>query len=705
MASWISNNTKKPFLARVRFNIKNAAGAEIKCVGVGQFVLYINGRQLEGSVLCGSWTDYNKRIYYYTFDIEEYLHAGENEICAEIGNGWYLGDTDGVRHFYTLHSGYEPFGDCLAFTAEIRVDGRVISTDSDWQVSASGTTLANVYGSEDFDARIIPEWTEATVLDESSAPKGELMPIDYPPVVVKRIYDGMPMCEGLYDLGQNMSGMLEVTARGNAGDVIRVTPYEKLGRNGEPERTVDTWSIYTLADGENVFCPKFSYAGGRYVRVEVLNGSPEIISVRGKFITSGAEDVGHFKCSDERLNKIFDLVKAAVESNLNHCHTDCPTIEKLGWLEPDHLMAPSVFYLKNADKLWSKISADMRDAQYTEDEFDIDEGAFPHEYAEGLIPSTAPRYAKFTHDWEQGSFWDIIPWGSSLILAPYEQYRFYGSTETIEASYGAACRYIKYLERQYNDYERLYGKPGKFICAGLGDWGIKQNCGESRENIETAFFYRDLDIMSKFARLLGKPDEFSELAKRVKEQYNKDLLARDPESGLMCYKAYDTPSEFKITQANQAIPLCFGLVPEEHIKDVEAALVLSFRDGHFRAGEIGMPYIIRSLANAGRNDLIYAAAVADEHPSYYRFVKMGETTLPEFWRDDARSRNHDMMGHIMEWLFSEVGGIKVGESFGDIEINTELLSGLEWSECEYNSPLGRIYVKKEKGKPPVIVKP
>ena len=85
----------------------------------------------------------------------------------------------------------------------------------------------------------------------------------------------------------------------------------------------------------------------------------------------------------------------AIESNLNHLHTDCPTIEKLGWLEPDHLMAKAVMYNKNVDTLWSKIAMDMRDSQYQESEMDFDTGNFRHEYKSGLVPTIAPRYAKF----------------------------------------------------------------------------------------------------------------------------------------------------------------------------------------------------------------------------------------------------------------------------------------------------------------------
>ena len=92
----------------------------------------------------------------------------------------------------------------------------------------------------------------------------------------------------------------------------------------------------------------------------------------------------------------------------------------------------------------------------------------------------------------------------------------------------------------------------------------------------------------------------------------------------------------------------------------------------------------------------------EEHPSYIRFVRMGETTLPEFWRDDARSRNHDMMGHILEWFFTEVCGIKSYDGFNSVLINTELPDNLEWVECSYKSVRGNIYVRKERGHDPVI---
>jgi hypothetical protein len=78
------------------------------------------------------------------------------------------------------------------------------------------------------------------------------------------------------------------------------------------------------------------------------------------------------------------------------------------------------------------------------------------------------------------------------------------------------------------------------------------------------------------------------------------------------------------------------------------------------------------------------------HPSYLRFVQTGETTLPEFWRDDARSRNHDMMGHIMEWFYSEVAGIKSDDAFKTVTISPWLTSRLDFVKCCYHSIRGKI---------------
>ena len=693
---WIGNGTKKPFLAKKKFWFHGGSAVLSVCVP-GQYEVRMNDRKISPYVYEGSQTDFSKHIHYCTYDVARYMKDGENELTIECANGWYIGDDDaGRRYFYTMNAGYEPFGECLSVIAQLKLDGGYVVTDTTWEVSRSRTVLADIYGSEDMDYTIEYEWSLAK---KAAPPQGKRIPCHYPPVIHKYCYEPKAVDKKrmIFDFGQNMSSQFCLTIKGARGQKVKLIPSEKLKEDGDIEQTTDTYSLLVLSGKEDTFEQKFSVNGARWYKVEGAEYG-QIIAFHSCFTTSSAADCGRFRCSDERLNKIYMLILKAIESNLNHLHTDCPTIEKLGWLEPNHLMARAVMYNKEVDTLWSKIAMDMRDAQYGKKEYDRDTGKCRHEYKSGLIPSIAPRYAKFLYDSGEGSFWDIIPWGSSVILAAYEQYLFYGNRQIMEENYDAAKKYMAYLTEQYKGYHRLYGKKGEdcFICAGLGDWGIEQNRGRSRENIETAFYYHDLMVMAEISALLGKGDEsaFISLAECVKERYNASLLTDEG------YRDYRTR---EITQANQAIPLCFGMVPEEYKTVVQDVLVGACEGKHLECGEIGLVYILRSLSAAGRNDIIYEMILKDTHPSYLRFVENGETTLPEFWRDDARSRNHDMMGHIMEWFFTDIAGITSDDGFQKVKIEPKCTAFLEEFECEYDSVRGKIRVCIKDGRTEISV--
>ena len=99
---------------------------------------------------------------------------------------------------------------------------------------------------------------------------------------------------------------------------------------------------------------------------------------------------------------------------------------------------------------------------------------------------------------------------------------------------------MEYLYRKYLAYPEIYHKPGSihFLCHGLGDWGIEQNRGESRENIETAYLIRDLQLLSLTAGWLGREEDRSRyalLADQAREEYNRLLLQWNPQTGEWAY--------------------------------------------------------------------------------------------------------------------------------------------------------------------------
>ena len=146
-------------------------------------------------------------------------------------------------------------------------------------------------------------------------------------------------------------------------------------------------------------------------------------------------------------------------------------------------------------------------------------------------------------------------------------------------------------------------------------------------------------VMAEISKLLKKEDEkeFLNQAQMVKKAYNQTLLIK--ENGRAYYRSYDNG---EITQTNQALPLCFGMVPKECVKSVQAELLALCTDSHLKCGEIGLVYILRALSEMNQHEKIHEMIMKKDHPSYLRFINNNETTLPEFWRDDARSRNHDI---------------------------------------------------------------
>lgn len=718
-ANWLSSGEAKAFYAARKFSARGKiAEAFCSVCGLGQFVLRVNGEKVGDHELDPGWTDYNKQVQYVTFDVTELLQSGENDITAEIGCGWYVADIGG-RHFYTAgFHGYESFGKVLPFIFEMTVrytDGteEKLVSDKNWSVRHSATTLSNIYGSEDFDARLLPERDVvsdpeshcAVVLSEADIPKGEPVAMSHPPVKIVRTYEPVNITTRgggvIYDFGQNMSGLFEITVSGKRGQQVKMTPVEKLTADGDICRSCDSYLIYTLSgNGAECWRPQFTYSAGRWVKVECLpakgtDGVPQILDIKAHFVTSSAEVTGHFSCSDEQCGQILNIIERAIDSNLNHVHTDCPTVERLGWLETSHLMAPSVMYYRNADTLWAKILRDVRESQYKagEDERDL---SYPNfKYGEGMITSVAPRYARFLHAGRMGSFWDIVPWGSTVILAELQRRRFYGENEYENEIYKTAKRYIGFLKRQYDEYSEIYGRQGdeKFLCHGLGDWGVLRVGTEARENVETAFFYHDLDVMAKEAERLGKPDDteyFRQIANEVKDDYNRALLTLNEQTGEYYYKMYGDNEKNRLIQTALALPLYFGMVPDDKRASVERLFLSSVACRKIESGEIGLRYILRLLGEMDKNDIVYDMMMQPEHPSYIRFIEHGETTLPEYWEDDARSHNHDMMGHIYEWFYACVAGITSEDGFYTVRIAPRLPKALTSVNCEYHAATGLI---------------
>lgn len=757
---WITDGSGKPFYARKEIYLtKEICKARAAVCGLGQFIFHINGQKVGDHELDPGWTNYKKQIQYVTFDVTDDLKKGKNVIGAEVGNGWFLMQNE----HYSFHfppfmppnpNPYEAFGESLVLALELTVEyadgtSETVYADDSFKVKPHEITMSNVYGSETADGAAYPAgwdiagfddsgWAAAQQVTEAQAPTGTLVEQDQPAIKVIRRYEAkyihsveadksLDMTEqqesdidaenvaaedqktgsihrDIYDLGQNISGMLQFDVKGKKGTKLRFYVAEKLDKNGDVDQMAKNWVLidncitYVIGQDDiwETFRMKFAYFAGRYFGVEGLDEHTELRNMYGDAISSAWQRDGSFHCDDERYNQIYDLVEKAVEANMLSVHTDCPTIERFAWQEPNHLMAPSIMYMKRSDRLWNKFLTDLRMDQHTaEDSFSDGQGGrfYP---GDGLMPSQSPCYIPNVLPVPgMGSFYDIIPWGSTSILGTYWHYMFYGDEQIIRDNYEAGKKYLGH-EAALRDEEG-------FIHHGLGDWGNPEHA-LLRENVETAFLYADSKTMAYFAGILGKAKEqaeFTELAEEIKANYNEKLLVQHPQDGYWYYQAWDHKDEICMTQAAEALPLYWGMVPEDKVEDVVRTFRQTLEEkGAFISGEVGLPYIIQTARKYGMNDLICQFITRTQHPSYYAFVLDGETTLGEYWEQNPRSHCHDMMGHIIEWFYNGLAGIRPLEpGFGRIEIAPYLPESMNEFTCSYNSVKGKItvHVTRENG--------
>jgi hypothetical protein len=81
-------------------------------------------------------------------------------------------------------------------------------------------------------------------------------------------------------------------------------------------------------------------------------------------------------------------------------------------------------------------------------------------------------------------------------------------------------------------------------------------------------------------------------------------------------------------------------------------------------------------------------------PGYGFQLKKGATALTESWPALKEvSNNHLMLGHIMEWFYNGLGGIRqspASVAYNQIEIKPVFLKGIPSGSATFHSPYGMI---------------
>ena len=668
---------------------KTIKKATVFISGLGHFEMSLNGTKVGEDFLAPGWTKYDKEALYVTYDVTKQIKKGNNAIGVMLGNGFYY--VPPVKERYRklkVAYGY-PKMICRVFVEYSDGSSANIISNQSWKTSPSPITFSSIYGGEDYNANLEQKgwnlagfnnknWKLALLVDgpKLNAQKEEpVKAFEYTSSIKTTL---VPNGEWVYDMRQNSSSIIELKVRGKKGDTIRITPAELLKEDGSvTQKNIGGPSYFTYilkGGGVEIWRPKFFYTGFRYLQVkgakpfykENDQSKTVILNVRAYHVRNAAEQVGEFNTSNDLFNKTFKLIDWSIKSNMMSVFTDCPHREKLGWLEQLHLMGNSVGYNYAAAPLFKKALEDMKNSQ------------LPN----GLIPEIAPEYVKF--EWGGDMFRDSPEWGSSGILLPWYLYQWYGDKQAMVDYYPMMQAYIKYLTNKANNH---------ILSQGLGDWydlgpkppGVSQLTPMGVTG--TAIYYYDLKILEKMATLLGKKADalsYSKLAVEVRRSFNEKFFDS-------ATKQYATGS-----QAANAMAVYMGLVEDSDRNSVIDNLVKDIRDrkNSLTAGDIGYRYVLRVLEDTGKSDVIFDMNSRSDVPGYGMQIAKGATALTESWAAlPTVSNNHFMLGHLMEWFYSGVGGIRQAENsiaFNHIRIEPEVVGDLTSANVSYDSPYGKI---------------
>jgi len=661
--------------------------AVLYATALGLYEVHINGKRVGDHVLAPDWTDYRKRVRYQAYDVTSLMKRGPNAITALLANGWFSG--------HIGNGGNQYFGKAPVFLAQLELtyaDGRTerIATDASWKSHRSPILSSDFMLGEDYDARMEVKgwdkpglnestWLPVAVRDESfrrleaqvTEPVRQICELK--PKAVSEPKPGT----WIYDLGQNMVGVVRLKVSAPAGTQVTLRHAEMLNPNGtlytQNLRGAPSVDHYTCkGDGVEIWQPHFTFHGFRYVEISGLPSRPKDDAVTGIVIASDTTRTGEFACSDARVNQLQSNIQWGQRGNYVSVPTDCPQRdERLGWMGDAEVFIRTATYNADVAGFFTKWLVDVDDGQ-----------------------SAAGSFSDVNPNTMGGN--GVPAWGDAGVICPWTIYEVYGDKRILEQHLPAMKKWVDYLLLHSDGLIRVKDRGDDY-----GDW-LSIGANTPKDLIGTAFFAYSTHLLANSYRALGQEAEaehYSQLFDDIKTAFNKRYVAND---GRIEGN----------TQCGYAMALKFDLLPDD--LRIKAAQYLEedikAKGGHLSTGFVGVSYLLPVLTQMGKADTAYELLLQDTFPSWLFSVKQGATTIWERWdgwtpekgfQDPGmNSFNHYSLGSCGEYLFGGIGGIRpASPGFKTIRIDPVVCEGLNWASTRFDSIQGRIATSwKQEGK-------
>eukprot|EP01079_Euglenida_sp_SAG-EU17-18_P006333 gene6333-1129_t len=678
------------------------ARARAYVAGYGWISATVNGKKAGGDrVLEAGRTQFTRRMYYSTYQIEDSVVPGKNAIGLALGGGWA-----------------EKWGLKIAAKAVVMVwldgnDNPMVFSGAalGWKAATGGVVSAGLYEGEVFDARREPPHWDTPAFDASSWPAPRLgdpnglsgyavawqplqpirafdppaPPLSVSPVVVvgnETVY--------VFDYGQNAAGWLVLTLPQGcpAGTVVTLyfsevlcgrgtnrwsTPCDKSTPGGGVPGTVDPRN-YRSPERDQYVCkggaqaetwePRFTYHGFRFAQVHGYPLRPmgptdlvqrrvhsDVASPSEGFIELGA---GPTDPKAGLLDGVAHMVKWVNYDNLLSVPSDCDQRnERMGWMADASVASEAAILAEHMPAFYTNWLTLMRDVQ-----------------TDPAVECNPDRAGKEVGDCE-GAVTDWVPspggkkpgdpsWMFAYPLLYDEVHRYYADTRLAQALWPGVSAYTDFMQGlvtyvRYGDWLQ----PGKasILMTQVSSTNLISQMSAAFNHVQT------LRIACDSATSLGN----STAAAMYCSYLN---ISRAGYHKLFYNPATGTYGDG--TQAATVYPLYAEAVPDDLVAQTVGHLVGLITNGPklcdstpcLDTGILSTKWVMETLSRHGHSGLGLQLLLKEDYPSWGYMLRMNATTIWEHWEymngGGMNSHAHPALGSVGAWMYRWLAGIRLG---------------------------------------------
>lgn len=657
------------------------SSARLHITALGIVVPEINGERVSGDHFTPGWTTYDRLVRFRSYDVTALLRAGDNELSALVGNGWYRGRIASLP----IHRG-RAYGDRLGLLAQLELeyaDGRhvTIGTDESWRTAPSRILANDFYDGQTTDLRMPARPSLDAPVERLSAEIGRLDVATAPPVRELEVLAPTALLDRpgavIADFGRNLVGWVRLRVTAPTGTTVTIRHAEVLDGDElsiRPLRSAKATDRYVLAGvtGE-LLEPNFTYHGFRYAEIAGLPAGA-IVELEAVSLGSALTRTAWFACSDPALSQLHHNVVNSMVGNFLDVPTDCPQRdERLGWTGDIQVFAPTASTLFDVSAFlggWL-------------DSLALDQ------LPDGTVPAAVPRVFP-----EESA---LAGWGDAAVVVPWVLYQRYGDVGVLRRQYASMTAWVERVRTLAGD--DLLWRGGQ----QLGDWldplappDDPAAAQADPDVVATAYFFHSVDLLAVCADALGLTEDarhYATLAARIRKAFSAAYVRDDGRITSDCQTVY-------------ALALAWEMIGDPSVRSLAGARLAELVESQgftVATGFLGTPVVLHALTLAGRTDDAYRMLTTREFPSWLYAVDLGATTIWERWDSlladgsvnpgEMTSFNHYAFGAVANWMHRTIGGLTpLAPACRTVRVAPVPGAGLTSGDIRYDSPYGRIQV-------------